>query len=145
MLASAAPKVPDEVDALLFLFSHEARAQKADCTLAHIMVNCMAVTLGSPRDSNHIYIRAFDVGWIPIWRSEEDIDFMFLYPPAQNSPCGYRRPITFANNQVSSTSVALTSTLGVYALVRDELGRCAPTHKHNLACSALLCRPGHRC
>jgi hypothetical protein len=25
------------------------------------MVNCMAVALGSPRDSNHIYLRAFDI------------------------------------------------------------------------------------
>ena len=28
---------------------------------AHIMVNSMAVCVGSPRDSNHVYYRAFDL------------------------------------------------------------------------------------
>ena len=29
--------------------------------LAHLMVNSMAVCVGTPRDSNHVYNRAFDL------------------------------------------------------------------------------------
>ena len=28
---------------------------------AHIMVNCMAIALGTPSDSNHMYARMFEV------------------------------------------------------------------------------------
>eukprot|EP00026_Physarum_polycephalum_P000017 Phypoly_transcript_00017.p1 GENE.Phypoly_transcript_00017~~Phypoly_transcript_00017.p1 ORF type:complete len:3587 (+),score=621.73 Phypoly_transcript_00017:1211-10762(+) len=61
-LAAGPIHVPDDIDALLYLFSIEAQQQKADLTLVHIMVNSLAVCLGAPRDSNHIYLRAFDVG-----------------------------------------------------------------------------------
>eukprot|EP00026_Physarum_polycephalum_P000006 Phypoly_transcript_00006.p1 GENE.Phypoly_transcript_00006~~Phypoly_transcript_00006.p1 ORF type:complete len:4090 (+),score=503.30 Phypoly_transcript_00006:465-12734(+) len=55
------PKMWDAIDPLLYQFSIKAREDKTDCSIAHIMVNCMAVALGSPCDSNHIYLRAFDL------------------------------------------------------------------------------------
>ena len=71
------PKNWDPADALLYQFSYKAREQKEDCSIgmcmhaqlrtithqsaAHIMANVMAVALGSPRDSNHIYQRVFDI------------------------------------------------------------------------------------
>jgi hypothetical protein len=55
------PKNWDPIDPLLFQFSYKARLDKNDNTIAHLMMNCMAVALGCPRDSNHIYMRAFDI------------------------------------------------------------------------------------
>lgn len=33
---------------------------KFDCTAAHILVNCLAVALGTPKDTNHLYARIFN-------------------------------------------------------------------------------------
>ncbi len=68
LLASAPPPAVDDIlDGLQFLFSREARQDqpgqpKRDITIANLMVNCLAVALGSPRDSNHIYTRVFNPG-----------------------------------------------------------------------------------
>jgi len=44
------------------LFSQQARLSdsKVDITIANIMVNCLAVTLGSPRQTNYMYPRIFE-------------------------------------------------------------------------------------
>jgi len=49
------------VDWLQFIFSKEAHTppSRINHTLTDVMVNCLAVTLGSPRESNHMYKRIF--------------------------------------------------------------------------------------
>ena len=73
-VANGPVDVPDNVDILAYLFSigmhitsihililflGAIKDPNFDSTSAHIMVNCLAVSLGLPRDTNHLYPRIF--------------------------------------------------------------------------------------
>jgi hypothetical protein len=81
MLASEPPRMERHDNSLLYLFSYQARERLEDYSLgtvsylslfflshrtniysANVMVNSIAVALGSPQNSNHIYTYAFDFG-----------------------------------------------------------------------------------
>jgi hypothetical protein len=53
----------DPEDELFFLFTDEARMagrpEKPDPRMADLLVNCLAVALGSPADSTHLYTCIF--------------------------------------------------------------------------------------
>eukprot|EP01114_Cavostelium_apophysatum_P014001 TRINITY_DN3512_c0_g1_i9.p1 TRINITY_DN3512_c0_g1~~TRINITY_DN3512_c0_g1_i9.p1 ORF type:complete len:5234 (+),score=1501.00 TRINITY_DN3512_c0_g1_i9:231-15932(+) len=62
LVTSVPSEVADDVDPLLYQFSRNARTTAQwDSTMSHIMINCLAVALGSPPDSNHLYPRIFQV------------------------------------------------------------------------------------
>eukprot|EP00026_Physarum_polycephalum_P006850 Phypoly_transcript_06903.p1 GENE.Phypoly_transcript_06903~~Phypoly_transcript_06903.p1 ORF type:complete len:520 (+),score=63.26 Phypoly_transcript_06903:157-1560(+) len=62
MLASEPHRMERCGNPLLYLFSYQARERLEDYSLANIMVNAIAIALGSPPNSNHIYSYTFDFG-----------------------------------------------------------------------------------
>lgn len=61
LFLSLGPKTtPVEFDPVFLFTAHaQQRPQIYDLKLAHLLVNMLAITMGTPTDSNHLYIRMF--------------------------------------------------------------------------------------
>ncbi len=62
LFISLGPKnTPVEFDPVFLFTAHaQQRPQVYDLKLAHMLVNMLAIAMGTPTDSNHLYIRIFD-------------------------------------------------------------------------------------
>lgn len=103
-LANGPLDVPDDkLEPLLYVFSQQARAPGArvDLSLAHLLANILAIALGCPSDSTHLYNRAFALGTLNgtfcpgSAYSRQNWDCGFIYDPKTGalSPANSPPPI----------------------------------------------------